>query len=543
MAKVKVKFDLAAIKKWLLEHGEKLAFGGAILVFLIFTWSAVSREVLEPSKQPQQLQQKAADVGAHVTRSPWEEKTAGIQIIAYDERAKRDRIAPEVFKWRPLNQSLANPKTKRDSPLLLPIEELKVASGFGAFALKFDAVAGQGGKPGSGGSTKLKGLPWVAIAGLVPFQKQAREYARVFDRAMGGSPEKDTPTYAGFKIQRAEINDEDPGKLDWKPLARSPLVKEFEPGPAEVVHPEYVDSELTQPLAPLQGAAWGAAVTHPKIPLSAQANAQSPPPQPAAGDDVKDADTKEADNDFHRNRAKKDPTANPATNAVNPDDTQRGYRLFRAFDFTVEPNKKYRYRVVLGLENPNFGLSRQYLKDPETANQEFLATNPTEPSGVISVPDGFQVLAGGVKAPRLGEPSVKLMLIATDEETGRELSYEHDVWRGTVANTIAKVVVLRDLHNPQLTEEMTDVKFKTDMVVLDIRGGRIVSGKNGSKLTAPGEVLFLDRNGDLIVRSESDDQSMYAKRVPPEETNARAKPDPIDSNPKPFKPPYKKPKK
>jgi hypothetical protein len=88
---------------------------------------------------------------------------------------------------------------------------------------------------------------------------------------------------------------------------------------------------------------------------------------------------------------------------------------------------------------------------------------------------------------------------------------------------------------------MTDVKFKSDMVVLDIRGGKGISGKNGSKLTSPGEVLLLDRNGDLVVRNELDDRSMYEKRTPPEEPETKAKRDPIPDTPKSGKPKKVKP--
>jgi hypothetical protein len=50
--KVKAKFDVASIKTFFIEHGEKLAFAVVAVVFLLFTWGAVSREVLEADKQP-----------------------------------------------------------------------------------------------------------------------------------------------------------------------------------------------------------------------------------------------------------------------------------------------------------------------------------------------------------------------------------------------------------------------------------------------------------------------------------------------------------
>ena len=54
--KVKVKFDLGSIKAWLLEHGEKLVLAVVAVVFLRFTWSAITREVLSDANQPDKLQ-------------------------------------------------------------------------------------------------------------------------------------------------------------------------------------------------------------------------------------------------------------------------------------------------------------------------------------------------------------------------------------------------------------------------------------------------------------------------------------------------------
>jgi hypothetical protein len=526
MAKVKVKLDIGAIKKWLLEHGEKLAFGFALFIFLMFTWSAVSREVLSPDKQPDQLRDTAAKVGSHVTNSRWDEKTVAISGESYQKRAKREQIDPKNYKLPvALNGPLADPKTKRATPELLPIEELKVAAGFGAFAVKSDGIAGGGAQAGAGSS--LKGHAWVAVTGLIPVDKQAGEYARIFDRAQGGDRARDVPKYVGFKLERAEVTDANPNKLDWKPVIAPPFVKDFAQGPPELVHPDFVDPQLTMPLRPLVPPNWGDAVTHPKIPLAAPGNA---PPQPVVEEPVAEPDAKGAADGFtgaHAGGKNAPPVA--AKDDKQPEkthDPEFAYRLLRGFDFSVDPNKKYRYRVVVRLENPNFGVSRQYLSDPDTATHEYLDTAVTEPSGVVSVPDGYQVLAGSVPQPKVREPTAKLMLIAIDAESGMEATHEHEVQRGSIANAIIKDLKVRDPLNPQQMKEMPSVNFKTDMVVLDIRGGKPL-GRKEIKLTAPGEVLLLDRNGDLVVHSEMDDHSMYEARVIPAEEPEK-RPDPIE---------------
>src|SRR5262245_26845776 len=78
MARPKIKLDLAAIKSGLFNHGEKIAFGCVVLVFLLFVWGAMSRETLDASKQPDNLRQKTQAVKSHVEQSQWKANEAGV---------------------------------------------------------------------------------------------------------------------------------------------------------------------------------------------------------------------------------------------------------------------------------------------------------------------------------------------------------------------------------------------------------------------------------------------------------------------------------
>jgi hypothetical protein len=55
------------------------------------------------------------------------------------------------------------------------------------------------------------------------------------------------------------------------------------------------------------------------------------------------------------------------------------------------------------------------------------------------------------------------------------------------------------------------VNYFTHTVAVDLRGGELLRGRKGSslKLSAPGEILLLDPNGNLIVRDELDDKHEY----------------------------------
>ena len=69
-----------------------------------------------------------------------------------------------------------------------------------------------------------------------------------------------------------------------------------------------------------------------------------------------------------------------------------------------------------------------------------------------------------------------------------------------------------------------EVDFKTSMVVVDIYGGRNISlpKRRESPIAAPGEVLLLDANGNLVVHNDLEDHQAVEQRKPPEEEVTRA---------------------
>ncbi len=570
--KVKLKLDAASIKKWGFEHGEKLAFGIMLLVFLGFTYYAIRREVLDAAKQPENLQAMANEVKTRVANSKWDAKGQNVQLIDFDKRAQRDTVVATAFAMTvPFNAPLIAPKVKREDPALYNVEELRVSGGFGPFALKGEAAGAAAARPGNpppargpghGGrnfrpaaGAKLQGQPWAVVTALVPIEKQRKEYARAFERAVGEVKERDTPHYAGPLVERAEIIDADPNKLDWKPV-KDPTVFEakWDNILPDVVAAEYTDPNLTAPLGPLVGADWDESVAHPKIPLAgAQA---SPPPAAVVADAQKNKEPekdagKPADDTggaFIRRGSKPlaadaPPEAKVRAAAAGP--AGAGYKLLRVFDYSVEANKRYRYRIKLGCDNPNYGVAVQHLKNPETPRPQVRVTNEwSEPTDVVAIPDGNGVLAGGLKPQKTANPTkAKLLLTAIDKENGIEAAIEQEFERGAVANVVGKEVKARDPRTDQVTEP-SKIDFKTDTVVLDIYGGRALSKKKDSQLAGYVEVLLLDKNGHLTVRSELDDHSMYEHRKLPEETEASASdkpnavpgPDPT----KPKKPPRQK---
>lgn len=543
--KVKMKLDVGSIKKWLLEHGEKAALGIVAVVFLLFTVSAARREVLDAKYQPEQLKSIADGASAHVQEAKWDGKKDNLVLVEYAERAVREPVAPDAYALAyPFDPPLADPKVKRDDPTLYNVEEIRVASGYNIFALHGGGGAGAAGGKGADGKagnkkgaqqnekgikpaadSALEPRAWVAITALVPVQKQLEEYHRVFDHAMGGSKGHDVPRYGVPKIERAEVTDKEPAEGDWKPI-ENPLTfeKRWDIVANEIVAEEYFDRNLTAPLGPLVDGLWDEAVAHPKVQLGASATA---PPKGApaanaapAGDDAPPAaapaaaPAADADDGFTRGGAAAAAPA-PAAAAATTDASAAApiaYRLMRVFDYNAEPGKRYRYRVKLGLLNPNFGERERHLKNPESAKNKVRWTEAWgAPSEVVTVPNVGGVFAGA----RQKGPDPMAKIVVTTVKDGMKVGKEMTVQRGSVANTRASVAKARDPRSDAWTD-VSNVVFKTDIVVLDIYGGKAVARKD-KQTTSPVELLLFDSKGNLTVHSDIDDHVTYHGLLEPED--------------------------
>ena len=189
--------------------------------------------------------------------------------------------------------------------------------------------------------------------------------------------------------------------------------------------------------------------------------------------------------------------AGPAAD-VAEEQKDLGYRLFRFFDFTVEPGKRYIYRVKLAVANPNYLLKPTVLKKAELAQKKCLMTDWSEPSPIISMPRDTQVLVNAVKpAPRANtEPTFQVTVVKWLIRSGVKVSYDSPVMRGQLAN----------FGDIQKREAGGPVNFFSDTTVVDLRGGEHL-GKKGSAATSPGEILLVDADGSLSVRNEVDDSA------------------------------------
>ncbi len=424
------------------------------------------------------------------------------------------------------------------------------------------------------------GQRWAVITGLVPLKQQKQAFAEAFEDTLGQNPQQDIVEYMGFFVQRAEVESTSgaSNELTWKDLPPSTtLVRASEEkwsGTAqEVVDPRFVHQRLTFPLGPLRGRLWGEDVAHtPEIPLF------------VAGEEVVEEETSAAEAagetpfdafdvpDRGEMGGRRTPTAprrrqTPARRggemmepgmervyggrpgmAGSYGEQDLEYLLFRCFDYTVEPGKKYRYRVKLVLRNPNYGMSERFLRSEDLGKSKWIANEQwSEPTDVIEVPRDTSLLAVGVNPPiRLtAEPSAKMLLVKWVEKYGvmahKETSPSFN--RGKVLNwpeckfpetaetprSAARTPTTNNRRRPRRGEEMMefpemmmpgemempgrnnttevsnaiDVDYMTEALALDMRGGDRLPGR--SRLVRPGTILLLDPEGFLVVHNELDD--------------------------------------
>jgi len=243
--------------------------------------------------------------------------------------------------------------------------------------------------------------------------------------------------------------------------------------------------------------------------------------------------------------------------------------LFRFFDYNVQPGKRYRYRVKIVVTNPNYRYPAQDLvkelgermKDPKQWTDR-LVSDWSDPSDVVCVPRDDRWLAGLVLPPpeeKDREPRGSVVAIHWDYQKGEEVHDEFEVSRGWLANFFDQKAPVAGpqsalpggpgmmmgpagmgpppggamgpeprrpgregrtsrrnqpqppIAQPQVVPETVD--YVTEMLVLDLRGGEKLAGRN--RLTSPGEILLLDPDGNLEVRDDVEDGRARRRQTNP----------------------------
>jgi hypothetical protein len=236
-------------------------------------------------------------------------------------------------------------------------------------------------------------------------------------------------------------------------------------------------------------------------------------------------------------------------------------KLFRFLDFTVQPGQRYKYRVRLLLSNPNYGLPTRFLENEDLAKAQWLETDWCEVSNTVTIPRDSRVLASTVTSSRYitVEPKATVGIAYFEMNTGAQQFDQFEVTRGQLLNYLNRpakssqdmpggspagpmpmeeaglMPLMPGMEGPPMPgakgatkkkekhkktpskdkaapEETVD--YITDSLVLDLRGGNKLPGKD-REATEPGRMLLLDAEGRLVTLNELDDQKEFKAYAEP----------------------------
>ncbi len=487
--------------------------------------------------------------------------------------------------------------------------------GMGGMGAEMMSMGNAPGASGNGtvaaGSVIHKGLRFVAIKAVVPYKKQWFENESVLQDAVAYNPLRDIPKYVYYKVERAEVGNDPNAKLEWKELStrRAQAFARLWGGRSdEVVDPRYLDPQLSFPAPPLMMRS-GDFALHSQTPrkrvFDQSATLQRKPVEESLdGPDRPDVPGGPVNGLIGPGATGMNPGAMGAggenammegMNGMEEGGSGYGagmgagmaagmggmgagmggmtgasptggapdvdYKLFRFYDFTVEPKKRYRYRIQLWLEDVNYPRNPQ-LAPPASSLSDAVSrrvnekkaadaasksrkywreTEWSEPSDIVSVPRQYQVYAGmvrtdkpvvirdkGISYPKPGgEPNAQMMAVVWNPKYGADIPGIINVFRGSVLDFTQNADVLHPMSLNILT--LPEYKYQTGNIVLDIRGGDALPSLNSSLKASdlsPGEFLLIDSAGEMVVHNELDDLVSFRNldfRKPPEPKKRKEK--------------------
>ncbi|MDR1483816.1 MAG: hypothetical protein LBT09_03235 [Planctomycetaceae bacterium] len=547
------------VKQFFILHGEKFAVGLLVLFAIFFIYVGVT-SYKSLSWQPVDLDEKSKGSRTFIdtnTRTATDESVVVFQYDKYAEWIKygvKLNLYETPTVWLPL---LFPERIKRDKVPLLPVENLQASAGLGAVSIK-----------PTGGKTQI-GERWVVITGLIPIQKQREYYVRAYAASVRPMPDRDTPLYASYSLERAEVApDQDERNLKWEEVKAFDEMNRRVTNIWNGVAPEPVDSDFLAPYVylgagslpmacPLPPALkhFGSEVTQDSIPLLSETAAEW---QKKSQDYNKrlqeEMEHKSATKGNFRNNspyggAVKTPdtrTTQTRDESLPPEEQRTiSHFLFRYLDYTVQPGKTYRYRVKLSLANPNHGLTESDVVNIALTTDAYLDTDVSNASNRVTVPPDSRVLARVVspqsRTTPWVEPSANVLAVYFDLTDGSEWVWgaSERVYRGSVLNikgaptqdpvmldkpeTTAKVggrPTPPNTNDPKLQTQRKDVI--TNICIMDMYGG-VELGKvvnEAPTVKTPAKMLVVNNMGEILLHDVGEDnKEIEAMKTTKTDTN------------------------
>jgi len=442
----------------------------------------------------------------------------------------------------------------------------------------------------------------VVVMAAVPLQKQLEEYEAAFKEALDYDPIRDLPRYILFTVERADVTDnpaQDPATAQWQELDFRAAFKEalqWAPSPAEVVDPNAIGDPLrmTHRVPPFMQREIYEALLHPDIPkaqipatgvgpgMEGTPGIDGAPvvPKLLSEDDLTGAGTGANIPGMVGGEGRM-PYGNPGMmqpGMMQPGMMQPGmrggfgegmpgggmpgmvlakYKLLRFTDTTVQPLRKYRYRVKVMIEDPNnpwvavappgweatrtqpFRRPSNQSMNPNVFNRVKAAeatklpyireSEYSEPSDIVELPEVTRYFAGkatpaagnpvkpGTPPVSTSQPATTVLTVAFDSAKAVDIPAEKDVFRGSLLNFDKEVDVI---HPAKLVvAPIGKYPIRTNSIVVDFTGGNDIPSlenrRSDTKVQEPCEILIFDGAGNLKMLDETEDIDGFRRYLPP----------------------------
>ncbi len=611
MKKMKLNLSGDGIKQFLFNNGEKIVLGLTVLILLLYLFSAITAKPIDDSKSPVAISTESSRKKNELIAEtePPKQPVGEFHVIP-------DPATPEMYRPKTSYNPPVFPELMpRTDPELFPPAEVQVSADCGivpynpvppaagaataanpvipapgAFASghsrahddDYEVVPNRRGGPQNINTraplapaaqttaatviagARAKGAQpvakyWATITALVPYDKQAEEYRRIFEYAKP-SGIVEVPHYLSFIVERTEVKDASDMNFNWVQVSVPEATKDManwmthSPELADSAYiyprdtipypngaPGSITTNISWPLPPLFLKNWGVEAVNSKVPLFK-------PTQAAA--EVQPGTLEAPQMDFGNAQnpaANAAPTPESQLAAVNAQNQPAGVvappppanRLFRFVDLSDKKlGAMYRYRVRFVLYNPNYvplvanaatmlsatqNLAVKDLEKAESGRNFWRASSWSEPTLPVTIPREFRILAdsstptSGIREPRVKINVISLIKTAADATmaaagpTGQ--AAVSDVWLEVtkdmelVLGSIAYIADATIEKVPDMSIEM--VRPKIEKVTIDTNGSMLLDVRNDDPLaingkprsTAPVEMLFIDANGKLSTTS------------------------------------------
>jgi len=195
-----------------------------------------------------------------------------------------------------------------------------------------------------------------------------------------------------------------------------------------------------------------------------------------------------------------------STEAITFPTTQADEVMVRSLDFTVDPDKTYRYRVRIVVFNPN--RDREDVAPGVDTSSIELFGPWSEPTDEVTMPADVTayVVAKGLSDARKKE-QVQFDVARWDPQSGITVEKRYDAMPGEIVGDYNKIT---RIPSQDVKEAKAPIDFNSHEVVLDANGGdqpvTHIPGGTG-RFSVPVQALLVRSDGSVILRDQALDVS------------------------------------